>query len=128
MDDGVMLVEQFFAALQQRPAAYLVGIAGIPGSGKTTLCRAIAERRPDAAIVSMDGYHLPRSRLDAEGMRRRGALYTFDGDAFRADIAALRRTRQGIFPSFDHAEQDPRPGAVRVTPATPLVIVEGIYV
>ena len=122
------LVDLFLATLQQRPNAYMVGIAGIPGSGKTTLCRAIAARRPDAVIVPMDGYHLPRSRLDAEGLRRRGALHTFDGDAFHADMQSLRRNHFGTFPGFDHAEKDPRPGTVRVTPDVPLVIVEGIYV
>ena len=116
------------AALESRPDAYLVGIAGIPGCGKTTLCRALLTMRPEARIVPMDGYHLPRSRLDAEGMRRRGALHTFDAAAFRADIQALHRTHAGVFPEFDHAEKDPRPDAIRITADVPLVIVEGIYV
>ncbi len=122
------IIDRFFSALQQRPDVYMVGIAGVPGSGKTTLCRSIIARRPDAVVVPMDGYHLPRSRLDAEGMRRRGALHTFDGDGFYQDMLSLRQTRQGVFPGFDHAEKDPRPGAVRVTPEATLVIVEGIYV
>jgi pantothenate kinase len=128
MTDVESLTDQFFEALHQHPGVYLVGIAGVPGSGKTTLCRSIAARRPDAIVVPMDGYHLPRSRLDAEGMRCRGALHTFDGDAFHADLETLRWTRSGVFPAFDHAEKDPHPGAIRVTPAAPLVIVEGIYV
>jgi len=122
------LVETFLAAIEARPNVYLVGVAGVPGSGKTTLCREFAARRPDAVIVSMDGYHLPRSRLDAEGLRRRGALHTFDRDAFRADLEQLRRTRRGSFPGFDHAEKDPKPDAVQVTLDVPLVVVEGIYV
>jgi len=120
--------ERIWAAVRQRPQAYLIGIAGIPGSGKTTLCAALQAQRPDAVIVPMDGYHLPRCQLDAEGLRRRGAQYTFDAAAFRADLAALRARRSGVFPAFDHAEQDPRPGAIRVEPGVPLVIVEGIYV
>ncbi len=128
MNDPDSLTDLFLAALRQRPDAYLVGIAGVPGSGKTTLCRAIAARRPEAIIVPMDGYHLPRSLLDAEGLRRRGALHTFDGVAFHVDMETLRRTRSGTFPAFDHAEKDPRPGAVRITPEAPLVIVEGLYV
>jgi len=122
------ITEVFLETLQKRPEIYMVGIAGVPGSGKTTFCRTIASRRPDAVIVSMDGYHLPRNRLDAEGMRRRGALHTFDGDAFHADMLSLRRNHRGSFPGFDHAEKDPRPDAVCVTPEVPLVIVEGIYV
>ena len=122
------ITEVFLETLQKRPEIYMVGIAGVPGSGKTTFCRTISSRCPDAVIVSMDGYHLPRNRLDAEGMRRRGALHTFDGDAFHADMLSLRRNHSGSFPGFDHAEKDPRPDAVCVTPEVPLVIVEGIYV
>jgi pantothenate kinase len=128
MPNPAKLADQVMETLRQRPDVYLLGIAGIAGSGKTTLCRELACRRPDAAIVSMDGYHLPRSQLDAEGLRRRGAPHTFDGEAFQRDIAQLRQTRSGWFPTFDHAEKDPRANAVHVTPDVPLVIVEGLYV
>lgn len=120
--------EVVLQTLQKYPDAYLIGMAGIPGSGKTTLCDVLTSRRPDAVVVPMDGYHLPRSRLDAEGLRRRGAPYTFDAPSFRADIERLKRTRSGLFPAFDHAEKDPRPDRIQVTPSVPLVIVEGIYV
>jgi pantothenate kinase len=128
MPDVKLLADQVIAELKRKPAAYLVGIAGVPGSGKTTLCRELATRLPEAVVLPMDGYHLPRSQLDEEGMCRRGALFTFDGDSFQRDIANLRRNRYGTFPSFDHAEKDPRPDALRVTPSVPLIIVEGIYV
>ncbi|MBS0262329.1 MAG: AAA family ATPase [Planctomycetes bacterium] len=120
--------EQVLAALQQRPHSFLVGIAGIPGSGKTTLCRMLRQMRPDFGIVPMDGYHLPRCQLDAEGLRRRGAPHTFDPVSFRRDIQRLRDTRVGVFPEFDHAEKDPRPNAIRITPDVPVIIIEGIYV
>lgn len=128
MHHALSLADQLLEALAQRPGAWLVGVAGVPGSGKTTLCRALLARRADAVIVPMDGYHLPRSRLDAEGMRCRGALHTFDSAAFYSDMEQLRRTHAGVFPTFDHAEKDPRPAGVRVMPDVPLVIVEGIYV
>lgn len=115
-------------ALRRCPGAYLLGIAGIPGSGKTTLCEVLRQARPDCQVVPMDGYHLPRSLLDAEGLRRRGAPFTFDSLAFRRDIQRLKHDRAGLFPTFDHAEKDPRPDRIRIDPATPLVIVEGIYV
>lgn len=120
--------DRILEAIDKRGNVYLVGLAGVPGSGKTTVSRGIAAKRPDAIIVPMDGYHLPRSRLDTEGMRRRGTLHTFDAAAFQKDMESLRRNRAGVFPGFDHAEKDPRPGAVIVTPQSPLVIVEGIYV
>lgn len=128
MPDVRLLADQVIDKLNERPNAFLVGVAGIPGSGKTTLCRELALRLPHAAILPMDGYHLPRSQLDEVGLRRRGALFTFDGVAFQRDIANLRQNRRGSFPSFDHAEKDPRYDAIQVTPEVPLVIVEGIYV
>lgn len=120
--------EAILESLRQRPDAYLIAIAGIPGSGKTTLCEVLKSRRPDAVVVPMDGYHLPRCQLDAEGMRRRGAQYTFDSASCRLDLERLKQTRSGLFPTFDHAEKDPKPDMIRVTPSVPLIIVEGIYV
>lgn len=115
-------------AFDARPATYLVGIAGIGGSGKSTLCTAIRGLRPEIVVIPMDGYHLPRAALDAAALARRGAIHTFDATAFRRDIKALKRSNVGVFPSFDHAEQDPRPEAIHVGPDVPMVIVEGLYV
>lgn len=99
----------------------------MPGSGKTTFCAELLDHLPRAAVIPMDGYHIPRARLDAEGLRRRGARHTFDVAALRADLARLRETKCGTFPAFDHAEKDPRPDAIRIGPATEVVVVEGLY-
>ena len=80
----------FVAALAApRDRRYVVGLAGCPGSGKTTTaaavvarCNALAQKAglaPDfAALLPMDGFHLYRRQLDAmpdpaEAHRRRGA-------------------------------------------------------
>ena len=115
-------------ALRARtPAPWLVAIAGIPGAGKTTIAGEVAARFPGAVVIPMDGYHLPRAVLSADGLARRGAPDTFDPDALRADLARLRADGHGVFPAFDHAVKDPKPGAVVVPPGAPLVIVEGLY-
>jgi pantothenate kinase len=124
--DGHM--ETLIAELAKRPDIYMVGIAGIPGSGKTTLAQSIASHCHGSVIVGMDGYHIPRCRLDTEGLRRRGAAFTFDDKRFHADMTLLRQNRCGVFPAFDHAEKDPKVGAIRVTAEAPLVIIEGLYV
>lgn len=121
-------VELVRAALDECPGAWLIAVAGIPGSGKSTLSGALCEAVSGAVALPMDGYHLPRARLGAEGLRRRGAPFTFDVDAFRADLRSLRDERAGSFPAFDHAVKDPEPDAIRVEPGTPLVVVEGLYV
>jgi len=105
----------------------LIAIVGIPGSGKSTVAEALASRVPGAAVIPMDGYHLPRALLTADGLARRGAPDTFDPDALRAGLLGLREHGGGAFPAFDHAAKDPRPGAVVVPPGSSLVIVEGLY-
>jgi pantothenate kinase len=122
------VVETILAALAARPDAYLVAIAGIPGSGKSTVSAELCRRIPGAVLLPMDGYHLRKSQLDAEGLRRRGARHTFNSAAFCRDLRQLKATRSGQFPAFDHAEQDPRWNAISVSPDTKLVIVEGLYV
>jgi pantothenate kinase len=106
---------------------WLVAIAGIPGSGKSTVAASLAAGVPGAVVVPMDGYHLPRSVLTPDQLDRRGAPDTFDAAALRSDLARLKQTRIGVFPAFDHAVKDPEPGAIVVGPEAPLVIVEGLY-
>lgn len=118
---------QILAAIDARPGTYLVAIAGVPGSGKSTVCEQILAQRPAYGVVPMDGYHIPRCQLNDEGRRRRGAPHTFDDASFRRDLTRLRETRAGRFPRFDHAVKDPEPDAIIITPETPVVLVEGLY-
>ncbi len=127
LDEVSSAAETVRSALRNRPDAYLVAISGIPGSGKSTLCEPLRASLLGAVVLPMDGYHLRKSQLDAGSLRRRGARHTFANAELRADLMQLRQTRRGTFPAFDHAEQDPRADAIQVTPATPLVIVEGLY-
>lgn len=120
-------IEAIQQALAERPGAYLLALAGIPGSGKSTFGRLLCEQLPGALVLPMDGYHLPKAKLTAAELPRRGARHTFDSESLRADLTRLKSSRAGEFPSFDHAEQDPRPNAIRVAPETRLVIVEGLY-
>jgi pantothenate kinase len=107
--------------------AELVALAGVPGSGKSTLAGELRTRWPDAAVLPMDGYHLPRRLLDAEGMRRRGAPYTFDPERLRADLLQLKATGAGVFPAFDHADGDPIEEAIRISSSARPVFAEGLY-
>ena len=107
--------------------AKLVALAGLPGAGKSTVAAALLARWPGAVVLPMDGYHLPRRLLDAEGLRRRGAPHTFDPARLRADLLRLKATGAGVFPAFDHAEGDPREAAIEVRAGAAPVFVEGLY-
>ncbi|KAK8073262.1 hypothetical protein PG994_004161 [Apiospora phragmitis] len=132
---------------------YLIAIAGIPGSGKTTLSQIVADRLnarhatlhpevpepvPVAAFVPMDGYHLTRAQLSsmpdpAQAHARRGAEFTFDGAAYLKLIQALRApdsitSGQPIHaPSFDHAVKDPKQDDIVILPGHRVVVLEGNY-
>jgi len=111
----------------------LVGLAGAPGSGKSTAAAAVCQRLDGAVVLPMDGFHLWRSELEAmpdpkEAFRRRGAPWTFDAEGFVAAVRSLRSPGEEVlFPGFDHGVGDPVPGAVRVAAGTRVVLLEGNY-
>jgi pantothenate kinase len=122
----------------------VIGVAGIPGSGKTTLAKIVAQRLEDryqwnssfARAVSMDGFHLTRKALSElpnaeEAIARRGAAFTFDAHRFLDLIIDLKQPLPGptiVAPTFDHRRKDPVEGDMVILPMNKIVIVEGNYV
>lgn len=55
----------------------IVGIAGRPGAGKSTLAAALVRELDGAAVtVPMDGFHLADAALDTLGRRQRKGVRT----------------------------------------------------
>ncbi len=106
----------------------IIGIAGEPGAGKSTIAEDLAARL-GAALLPMDGYHLPQARLVELGRRdRMGALDTFDVDAFVLTLADLRIGAATVFaPSFDRDVEEPVADVIAIQPEVDTVIVEGNY-
>ncbi|WFD30977.1 protein-serine/threonine phosphatase [Malassezia sp. CBS 17886] len=125
--DGVSLEE---------PRRLLVGISGIPGSGKTTFAAAVADRvnRRSGAecciCIGMDGWHYERNVLDtfpdaALAHARRGAAFTFDAEKLHSQTGDP--LPPAAAPSFSHAKKDPVADEIRILPSHKVVLVEGLY-
>ncbi|MFI6133984.1 nucleoside/nucleotide kinase family protein [Micromonospora sp. NPDC051141] len=109
----------------------LLGIAGAPGVGKSTLAeRIVAEVGPTARLVPMDGFHLAGSALQRLGRAaRKGAPDTFDVNGFVATLRRLRRLEPTSVwaPEFRRDLEEPVAGAIEVPPEVRLVVTEGNY-
>ncbi len=113
----------------------LVGIAGAPASGKSTLAEQVVaalvarDGAGCAALVPMDGYHLDNTVLDARGLRAvKGAPQTFDAEGFVALMRRIKAQDGPIrYPLFDRRLDATVPDAGRVDATTPVVVVEGNY-
>ncbi|WP_225823820.1 nucleoside/nucleotide kinase family protein [Streptomyces naphthomycinicus] len=113
----------------------LLGIAGSPGAGKTTLAERLvaalnADGPPWAAHVPMDGFHLADAELDRLGRRdRKGAPDTFDAAGYAALLRRLREEEDEVVyaPGFERVLEQPLAGAIPVPPGARLVVTEGNY-
>ncbi|XP_057438599.1 putative uridine kinase C227.14 [Lotus japonicus] len=128
----------------------LVGLAGPPGAGKSTVAHEVVRRinklwpekassfdsqvqPPNVAIViPMDGFHLYRSELGAmenpeEAHARRGAPWTFNPSRLLTCLKNLKIQGSVYVPSFDHGVGDPVEDDIFVNLQHKVVIVEGNY-
>ncbi|MFG2558873.1 nucleoside/nucleotide kinase family protein [Streptomyces sp. NPDC048496] len=110
----------------------ILGIAGPPGAGKSTLAAQLVEALAGLAVlVPMDGFHLARAELDRLGRAgRKGAPDTFDAAGYAALLRRLRTPGEEgpvYAPAFDRTLEEPIAGAVPVPPHIPLVVTEGNY-
>jgi pantothenate kinase len=109
----------------------VLGIAGPPGAGKSTLAGLlVSELGPVAALVPMDGFHLAQVELGRLGRAaRKGAPDTFDVHGYAALLARLRsEMRETVYaPAFRRDLEEPIAGAIPVAPTVALVVTEGNY-
>src|SRR6186713_949172 len=88
----------------------ILGIAGPPGGGKSTVARAVvAELGELARLVPMDGFHLSQAELVRLGRRdRMGAPDTFDAAGYATLLKRLHGDESVVYaPEFRREIEEP---------------------
>jgi pantothenate kinase len=110
-----------------------IGLAGAPGSGKSTIAQELkAQIGEQLLVIPQDGYHYYRHELDTMDNPtymhvRRGASFTFNADKLVADLVTARQKGEGCFPSFDHGVGDPVENDIHLSRQHRVIIVEGSF-
>jgi len=120
------------AALIASGRRTILGLAGPPGGGKSTLAAALHDAfAQHTVVVPMDGFHLANVELKRLGRAgRKGAPDTFDAAGYVALLARLAHPRAGevaYAPAFRREIEEPIAGSIAVDAQVPLVITEGNY-
>jgi len=110
--------------------AFVIGIAGGSGSGKSTFAKRLKEQFPeDIALVSCDNYYLARHDMPLEERR----LQNYDSpEAFEFDlmIRQIRELKAGkgiACPVYDFAAHDRSEQILQIA-AKPVILIDGILI
>lgn len=128
-------ITQAMDALRRRlvPGTRIIlGIAGAPGSGKSTFAEWIRQQfgPGQAVVVPMDGFHLGNAIIDGTPLRqRKGAMDTFDAGGYLSLLRRLARRDEPVVyaPEFRRTLDEPVAASIAVPAEVPLVITEGNY-
>ena len=130
------LAERVSDRADARGGRFMLGLAGPPGAGKSTLAAALRDTLNAQAgavvaeVAPMDGFHLTNAELRTSGaLARKGEPDTFDVAGYLAALRRLRETPLGeqvSLPLYDRDRHEPVPGAA-LFDRQRIVITEGNY-
>lgn len=111
-----------------------IGLAGGPGTGKSTLAAELvtmlnATHPGSAQLVPMDGFHMKHAKLEAMGqVDYKGAPHTFEGAEFVNFLHHLKTAQVEVSgPSYSRKIEDVVDSAFSVPASVRVLVVEGNY-
>lgn len=130
--DEIAAICQQVSKLDASGKRLMIGVAGPPAAGKSTLAELLVDRlneNANTALVPMDGYHLDNEELDALDLRaRKGAPQTFDADGFVSLVNQISQSNDVVsYATFDRTNDRTVPNSASVAASTNIVVVEGNY-
>lgn len=128
------LVPHILEMESQAHSRIAIGIAGGPGTGKSTLATELvtmlnATHPGSAQLVPMDGFHIRHAKLEAMGqVAFKGAPHTFEGAEFVSFLHHLKAATTAVSgPGYSRKVEDVVDNAFTVGPDVRVLIVEGNY-
>jgi uridine kinase len=106
---------------------YLIGVAGLSGSGKTALASMLARHLGDAEVLALDAYYHSQSHLSLEARTKLNYDHpdSLDWVLLSSHLAALARGESIDEPQYLF-ERHTRADTTRRVDPRPIFIVEGI--
>lgn len=126
------ILEAFIANEKSR---LIVGIAGCPGAGKSTISELILKAlqknkiSENSVLVPMDGFHLDNRVLKKRNLlSKKGAPETFDVNGYIELLNRIQNNKDDIFsPFFDRNLDLAKAGAISIKRKHKIVLTEGNY-
>jgi pantothenate kinase len=115
----------------------VIGLAGIPGAGKSTVAQMIVDEvnkhfagSTPAIVVPMDGFHYSNERLAEMGiLQLKGVPDSFDAEGFAVLMKRIKTNASATIkaPLFNRAIEASIDGGIEILPEDRLCVVEGNY-
>ena len=125
-----------FLGIRDRKVPYIIGIAGSPAVGKSTVARVLQallarwSPRPKVDLVTTDGFLYPKAVLERDGlMQKKGFPESYDRPRLLSFLSDIKAGRSPVWaPVYSHMTYDIVPDQWQEVDQPDILIVEGVNV